>query len=418
MESDAATVCFSPAGSLSLARFAKGKSFMAEADGIPHALRHAHTQLTEAIVLGLQQRQANYRFSNAREIYRCVENFVDALDKSGGRDELAKRATLVATLCGPRSEYEKARLKALKSYRGQPRKLNGSMLAIYELRRLLPNPMHLSVVTQARPQIERILDERILGLSDDSRKAFQQWAKACRNIEKQANGLAVDGCLTLLKIHAASEDDTTNDASFMRALRDAAGAEHSVFGHMLEDIRIAADSLVDWLMRNPLTEGTTPDRTDAAKRPAFDVAKAQEQFDALAPMLGELTSELRTMQRVPGVAKAAHAVRQPEVEDQTGNEVPHAQLVKWAEVTLGNSNEGTLLKLIVVQGVTDKSKLREELRYGDSDNRAFNTLLGVVNKKLKQGKTSRKLDAFYWLDGKDRQCIKLLIGDDAKVRHA
>lgn len=114
------------------------------------------------------------------------------------------------------------------------------------------------------------------------------------------------------------------------------------------------------------------------------------------------------------------ADQQPEDEGKPAIEVPtpHEQLLKWAQVTLGNSKEGTLLERIVAQGVTDKSKLRDALDYDDSDTRAFNTLLGVVNKKLKQGKKSRKLDAFYWLDGNNRNSVKLLAGDDAKVRHA
>lgn len=102
--------------------------------------------------------------------------------------------------------------------------------------------------------------------------------------------------------------------------------------------------------------------------------------------------------------------------DDLPNEA-HEQLLKWAQVTLGNSKEGKLVELIVAQGVTDKSKLREALGYGDSETLVFNTLLGTLNKKLKQGKKSRKIGAFYWLDGGDRKCVKLLTGDDAKLRH-
>ena len=176
-----------------------------------------------------------------------------------------------------------------------------------------------------------------------------------------------------------------------RKLRVAAATIHLC--QLTDPLDLAASSVIDWL----LSRGKSLD--EAKQTPVVDVLNALRGDDYGNAAQGDVEAEDEG---------------KPAIEVPT----PHEQLLKWAQVTLGKSKEGTLLELIVVQGVTDKSKLRDSLGYGDSDNLAFNTLLGTVNRKLKQGKKSRKLDAFYWLAGNNRECVKLLIGDDAKECHA
>ena len=211
-----------------------------------HALVTSHRDLIAELEKGIQQFKANLQFSNSHNVIRYIERFVDALNQiPGGQDELKRRATLIETSCRPGSGYDTARAESLQSYRGQPRRLTGSKLAIDNLREPKDTPVFLADIDQERQDIERVLNEGILKFSDAGREAFKRWGVACRAVQRDADPLAVDGCWHLLHIHESSEDNPTDSAKTARAIirTDMGGAD-------LDSIKAAADSLVDWVTEN------------------------------------------------------------------------------------------------------------------------------------------------------------------------
>ena len=84
-------------------------------------------------------------------------------------------------------------------------------------------------------------------------------------------------------------------------------------------LELEAD-LIDQAKRDSPTEGNAPDR-EAAKRPAFDAAKVQEQFDVIRQTMDELISRRQTIVELPGMAKAAYTAVQRD-DDAAEPEAP------------------------------------------------------------------------------------------------
>lgn len=175
---------------------------------------------------GIAQHNKNRRYSNSRRICDLIEQFVDSLYQTPDwSNELINRATFVEKRCGDESKYELARSEALKSYKGQSSKLSRSKLAIRRLRSSNRPLQLLAEVDSVRNDINKVLDDGILDLSKASRKAFEKWERACRDVQREARVLNVDGCWYLYHIHACGEDTPSRFSKSARGmmLTDAGG---------------------------------------------------------------------------------------------------------------------------------------------------------------------------------------------------
>ncbi|MBI2480729.1 MAG: hypothetical protein HYV60_19510 [Planctomycetia bacterium] len=307
---------------------------MAESDGIPYALQHAHDELMGPIAEAIRQWNKNSNFSNAREVFSRVENFVVAFENSGIRGELDKRANLIAELCGPDSEYEKARqdaLENLKSFEDPLEQLFG--VRGFDSGMRDRHPFLLRTVLNAKVEIERILS------LDNSRDALERWRKVCKKIENAANGLAVDGCYWLLQIHAAGEDYASENARSIRELRDAAATRTATLGFYLEDMRQAADSMVEFAIRKSRSD----DESASAKPPTVTHAKpaiANADEDTRDDLLAKLESTTPPLSSDNGLwVRNKRAASLEGIETDTLKTYRYSG-IKNADRTLGRDADG------------------------------------------------------------------------------
>jgi hypothetical protein len=157
---------------------------------------------------------------------------------------------LVERRTAPGSEYDRAKKKALASYRGYPQKLSGSKLAIDNLRAgkaSNANPHFLSAVIEERNALERILEEGVLNFTQAADDAFRQWLNECRNIQRDAEPLEVDGCWYLYHVYEAAQPSPSDAAKCAKAMVGS----RNLGGGTLQWILSAADSVVAWIEENP-----------------------------------------------------------------------------------------------------------------------------------------------------------------------
>ena len=243
-----------------------------------NALMTAHAELIAVLGKGIQQFKDNLEYSKSHDVCQCIERFVDALyETAGGRDELQRMATLVETRCGPRSDYETARKESLRNYRGQPRKLTGSKIAVSKLRKSKGTPLFLAEVTEERREIERLLSEDILNFSAASRQAYESWRSACRAVQREAGLLKVDGCWHLFHLHESGDDRPSDRGRVARLV-----TETNLGGANLELVKVAADSLAAWAIEN------SPHKTEPKS-----VAKRRTTVND--SMVAEMASDLETV---------------------------------------------------------------------------------------------------------------------------
>ena len=210
------------------------------------------------------QHENNQQYSNCDDVGHKIEGFVDALHAlPGGREELHRRATLVETSSGADSEYAKFRERALASYTDTPSKLTNSKLALSKLRNSNSTPIFLSQVTEVRQQIDRILEDEILDLSTAARTSFDSWRIACREIQREAGQLKVDGAWYLFHIHHAGEDDSSVTAKGVNVLMQL-----ELGGASLGPIKMAEESLVAWASKTEEESGEPKPKKKRSDRPA------------------------------------------------------------------------------------------------------------------------------------------------------
>jgi hypothetical protein len=200
---------------------------------ISYSLEAAHKNLVAALNEG------------SRDVCQCVERFVAVLCLTpGGRDELQRRAALIETRSAEGSDYARARELALSRYIGQPRKLSGAKLAIDSLSQSNSTPLFIADVKRAQENVKRELDENVLGLSDAARDSFASWHSECSAVGADAKGLGVDGCRYLFCI-------AEGDNALMR---------RRFGGTTFEPIKVAADSLADWVIESTKPPAALPDK--------------------------------------------------------------------------------------------------------------------------------------------------------------
>lgn len=219
---------------------------------LPHAIVHAYHNVSVQVEEGLRQYTERQRFSNGTDLCRRIEQFVDALRHiPGAYEELLRRTDWVETGCGPGSAYHQARAAALAAYKGRPEQLSGSKVAIGRLRHTRGQPCHLEDLDCERQDIERILAEGILKLTISARTAFSDWRTACREVQREAQPIHVDGCWFLFHVHQSGEHNASKHAELAKATMklDFGGA-------WLEEIKAAVDSLIDWCTLGIVAAGT------------------------------------------------------------------------------------------------------------------------------------------------------------------
>ena len=232
---------------------------------IPHALEKAYAELTTELEKGIEHFKETLKFSNSFEVCQCIERFVDVLGSSG-REELQRRAGLVESLCGPGSDYHTARAEALER---TPRNFATDFPRWLRLRveSLLNSgaapdaieptarttPIFLEEISEERDRIERLLNCETVDLSDATRRAYQEWRKASRIVQREARPLEVDGCWYVFNIHQYGEDSPTDRAELAKLW-----TETDPGAAKLEFIKAAADSLFRWVTMHAESLGLQP----------------------------------------------------------------------------------------------------------------------------------------------------------------
>lgn len=221
---------------------------------MPHALIAASTRLTTALDKNLPRPEMGrpeikaQPYTNGQCICDGIERFVATLTEvPGGHEELRRRANLVEAHCATGSAFANARDRALPSYRGQPfviRKRGSGALKRIRNSVDYAAPIWLDDIDRLHRDIEAVLKESRLNLSNEAKTAYIDWLDACKAVQRKADPLEVDGCRRLFLIHQATEESPSEgetDASYARdEMRSAAGLVH------MEPIKAATDSMMAW----------------------------------------------------------------------------------------------------------------------------------------------------------------------------
>lgn len=146
---------------------------------VPHNLKLAHKKLQEQKPGGL-------------DVDRSIEDFVRVLCQDAkAASELKRRGTLVERQTGARTAYGQAKLRA--------RKVRGLLLDVS----IRPNLLLLTEITYERRALELLLSGGKLNPGET--KEIRGWLDACRNIQREARPLEVDGCRLMYQAYLASQ---------------------------------------------------------------------------------------------------------------------------------------------------------------------------------------------------------------------
>lgn len=242
---------------------------------LPHALTVAHQRLCEALDPGIRDFEAHQRFSNSQEICLAAETFVHEFCRVPARQaELERRVSLVDDRTRQESEFRKAMGTAWKAYRKKPKKpIEPEFLMerqyFSRLRKAICSLIYLAQVLKMRGYLERVIEARLL--RPRVQAAFRDWLHQCWLIQREAEGLEVDGCYYLHHVYQATANPSKRSRS--AKARIASGTFHA--GVVLKPMRAAADSLMAWAAENRVC-GHIADLVDAeAARLEKGVAEAQ-----------------------------------------------------------------------------------------------------------------------------------------------
>ena len=202
------------------------------------------------------------------ESSRAVFAFLDKLAKwPDGFNEMQRRASLVLIHCGSGSSYAQARKKALRHIRAVSKdeainRVKAKLVATPA------NPAQLAEVDDASQSIERWL---ALQPSSAGQNFLNDWLGACRDLQRRADGLHVDGCWLLDQHLREQQVEPKNGVGFITALtRSASGAWNRA------RIRPAVASLVEPLDRLPSIQPATR-RNVKRGRPQRSEAERQKE---------------------------------------------------------------------------------------------------------------------------------------------
>ena len=228
---------------------------------LPRTLIVAYQRLCKILDVAIGDYEAHQRFSDADEICHAIGRFVKELYRvPKWRAELERRAGLVKRLTAPGADYAQAQAESLANYQEQPTDRCRARVA-HELRIAEANPSLLWDIIRLGKLIKRVFDQRILDLSPPAESAFRQWQQKCVDIELDTAADEPDGCHFLHHIFLALDRDASERSEVIRGVIET----ESLDGPWLEPMRIAAESLVEWVAENP-AGGPTADAEAEAKQ--------------------------------------------------------------------------------------------------------------------------------------------------------
>jgi len=247
---------------------------------LPHSLTTAHKGLLAKLQTGIEQFKDVSHYSNTVEIRKAVERFTRELCKvPAWRAELERRSGLVAQKTAPGTAYDQEKGRALKSYRGWPKKPSRSKLAIDGLRIGEANPILLCQVVKNRDGLEAVLGDRILNLTEQAEAAFRQWLQECIAIQKECEPLECDGCWYLNHVHQAETPKPPEAANGARALIEGGSLGISA----LRPMELAVESIIEWIREdqtaNDKSSKATGGKSNSARKKSNIKKKRGRQSD-------------------------------------------------------------------------------------------------------------------------------------------
>jgi len=234
----------------------------------PHglaALRSTASQLIEAIHkessrAGLSRDAGNTRSS------RAIPAFLDKLlTWPAGVDELNRRSGLVAGLCGGGSPYESARERVIARPLGKPGDPAVERICD-QLVRAPQNPALLSEIDRTAILLERWISHQP---PPDFEAAIDGWLEACRAVQREADGLHVDGSWLLVQhLHELQQQPHDGMGLITTLTKNPIGKGN------LSLIRSAVQLLIDGL-DHPPARHSPPKQTRRRGRPKGAITDPQ-----------------------------------------------------------------------------------------------------------------------------------------------
>ncbi len=211
----------------------------------PHvlvALRSTASQLIDAINeessrAGISRDAGNTRSS------RAIPAFLDKLlTWPAGVDELNRRSGLVAGLCGGGSPYQSARERVIARPLSKPEDPAVERICD-QLVRAPQNPALLSEIDRTASHLERCISHQP---PPDFEAAIDGWLEACRAVQREADGLHVDGSWLLVQhLHELQQQPHGGMGLITTLTKSPVGKGN------LSLIRSAVQSLIDGLDHPP-----------------------------------------------------------------------------------------------------------------------------------------------------------------------
>lgn len=222
---------------------------------LPHPLLTAHRRLDALWARALQETTEYEELSNGDEITKAIERFVNELCRSPvWAQELKRRAEFLNRASAENSPFSNAltQVKQLKLRNPEPGGTYSS-LTIQRVRELRSRLKDCEDLDAIRPTLDRMLDEQLV--SEGDIHVVKNLAHLCKRLLHDAKRDECDGCSDLYDCYQATEPG----AELMpKVIRVCVG---NVRG-LIEPMKAAADSLMDWAARNMTSK--EPEGVDVA----------------------------------------------------------------------------------------------------------------------------------------------------------
>ncbi|MCY3016335.1 MAG: hypothetical protein NT171_16805 [Planctomycetota bacterium] len=206
------------------------------------AVKSTASELTQAIEKAANRKGAS-RHQEDRASSRAIFAFLDKLAAwTKGMHELHRRAALIENSCGKGSAYERSRQQVLPRLN---REIKDEHVKRFRKRLIVTKevPVQLFELDEVSRLIEAVIP---LERNSKLRELLAEWLGACAAIQRQADGLSVDGCWLLDQHLREQQVEPQHGMGFNTALtRSVSGAWHR------DQIRSAVASLIEPIDRLP-----------------------------------------------------------------------------------------------------------------------------------------------------------------------
>jgi len=265
------------------------------------AVKSTASELTQAIEKAATRKGAS-RHQEDRASSRAIFAFLDKLaDWPDGINELHRRAALIENSCGKGSAYERCRQQVLPRLN---REIKDEHVKRFRKRLIVTKeiPVQLFELDEVSRLIEAVIP---LERNSKLRELLEEWLGACAAIQRQADGLSVDGCWLLDQHLREKQEEPQKGMGVITALtRSALGSWNRA------QIRSAVAALMEPIDRLPSDPPATRRKGNKGRPPRSsgppqmdeslvnDWKKASESGVAKKDFTKEMGMTVRQLDRV------------------------------------------------------------------------------------------------------------------------